>query len=442
MFFGASYHYVRYHKAEEWPYLENQVWAITANGLCYFRLQIIEKHCLMSNKYKFNRFEFSGSMGDLGTLLPIIMGMALVNKLNPAGMLFSVGLLYVFTGWYYGIPTSVQPMKVIASYAIAMSITPHQIQASCILMCSLLLLIGLTGSIDTIEKCVPRSVVRGVQMTTGIILMIKGVNFILGNSNIQLMKEVAEPYLSVQHIGFLPIGIVIGIMSFSIILFLHDNQRVPAGIIVVGLGACIGLLFGIKETVTSIETEAPFFCVDFPRGPDFGFALVNLVIPQIPMTIGNAVIANKDLSITYFSQNTSKVTNRAICSTMAFGNLISVFFGGMPICHGAGGLAAHYRFGARSAGSNMIIGIAFILFALLLKEGILGLVSLIPLSTLGILLAFSGVQLVLTILDVKKKEDMFVIFTILAITFASNLGWGFLVGIIIARILKLDRAKI
>jgi SulP family sulfate permease len=121
---------------------------------------------------------------------------------------------------------------------------------------------------------------------------------------------------------------------------------------------------------------------------------------------------------------------------MALGNFLSALLGGMPLCHGAGGLAAHYRFGARSAGSNLIIGAIFILLTLLLGNHILALFNLIPMAILGVLLLFAGSQLALTVLDIRERKDLFVVVTILGITLASNLAAGFMVGIALAYLLR------
>ena len=121
---------------------------------------------------------------------------------------------------------------------------------------------------------------------------------------------------------------------------------------------------------------------------------------------------------------------------------MSFLLGGMPLCHGAGGLAAHYRFGARSAGSNLMIGALFILLALLLGSGALAVLTLLPMAILGVLLVFAGGQLALTLLDLRDRKDMFVVFIMLGITLASNLAYGFLVGICIAYALKSDRLRV
>jgi SulP family sulfate permease len=383
--------------------------------------------------YAFNRMEFAGSLGDLGTLLPLAIGMIMVNGLDPSGLFFSVGLFYICTGIYFGITTPVQPMKVIGAYAIATAMTPHQIMASGILMGACLLFIGATGAITLIGKYIPKAAVRGVQLSTGTLLMAEGVKFMVGKARIQLLHQMAEPYLSVQQLGPVPVGLVIGVAGAMLTLLLLENKKTPAGLMIVGAGLLLGLVMGTREGLGDIRPGIylpAILPLGFPQGADFTFALLALVVPQMPMTLGNAVIADMDLSINYFGKAARRVTGRALCISMALGNFLSALLGGMPLCHGAGGLAAHYRFGARSAGSNLMIGAVFILFTLILGNRILALFNLIPMAILGVLLLFAGSQLALTVLDIKERKDMFVVVLILGITLASNLAAGFMAGIL------------
>ena len=160
------------------------------------------------------------------------------------------------------------------------------------------------------------------------------------------------------------------------------------------------------------------------------------------MTLGNAVVAYADLSKDYFAEQSSKVTYKASCISMALANILSSTIGGMPMCHGAGGLAAHYRFGARTGGSNLMIGILFVALAVFLGSGSLAVIYLLPLSILGILLVFAGSQLALTIMDLKNRKDLFVVVLMLGITLATNLAAGFVAGIGVAWVLKIERLKI
>jgi SulP family sulfate permease len=396
-------------------------------------------------RYRFSRMEFAGSLGDLGTLLPLAIGMILINGLDPSGLFLSVGLFYILSGLYYQTTVPVQPMKVIGAYAIATGITAPQILASEALMGLLLLAVGATGAITIIGRLVPRSVVRGVQLSTGVLLMAQGVKFMVGSSRFQVLRQAAEPFLNPQALGPLPIGILIGVAGGILTLLLLENKRFPAGLLVVSGGILVGGVFGTHEGLENLR-----FGINFPRilpfgipsGSDVTVALLILVLPQIPMTIGNAVIAYVDLSKDYFGGASKRITYRSVCMSMAAANFAAFLLGGMPLCHGAGGLAAHYRFGARTAGSNLMVGALFVALAVFLGTHALSVVYLVPMSVLGVLLLFSGGQLALTVIDMKERKDLFVALGILGITLASNLAAGFMVGIAVAYLLRSDRLSV
>ncbi len=399
----------------------------------------------MGVPYKFNRQELAGSLGDLGVVLPLGIAMILVNGLHPLGLFFSVGLFYLLSGMYYRIPVPVEPMKVIGAYAVATGITASEIMASSLLIGALLLVIALTGAMTLIGKYTPKAVVRGVQLSTGLLLMAEGVRFMIGTSTFQKIQEAAEPYLVIQDLGPVPFGLLLGITGGVITLLLLDNKKLPAALVVVLGGMVVGLLLGTREGLSQVSPGfnlPEFMPFGFPSSVDFSFALLVLVLPQLPMTLGNAVIANVDLSRQYFGEAAHRATYKANCITMALANFFSFFVGGMPLCHGAGGLAAHYRFGARTPGSNVIIGAIFIFLAVLLGVNILSILYLIPMAVLGVLLIFAGAQLALTIMDLKERKEFFVVFTIVGITLATNLAAGFIAGIIAAYILKSERLSI
>ncbi len=399
----------------------------------------------MTPRYRFDRMELAGSLGDLGTLLPIAIAMTLFNGLHPVGVFFSIGVYYILSGVHFGIPVPVQPMKVIGAYAVATAMSPGQILASSLLMGLLLLLVGLTGAIDLIRKVTPRPVIRGVQLSTGALLISGGVSFIAGTSKFQALQQAAEPHLALQSLGPVPIGLVIGVVTAVVTLFLLDNRRFPAGLMVVAGGLAFGVVLGARmETAgESLAVHLPqVLPFGLPGRADFSFALLALVLPQIPMTVGNAVLAYTDLSREYFGERSAKVTNRRACVSMALANFFSFLVGGMPLCHGAGGLAAHYRFGARTAGSNLVIGGVFVILALVLGQDILGVLNLLPMSILGVLLVFAGAQLALTIMDLEGRKDHFVAILILGITLASNLAVGFIAGMAVAWLLRWDKLSV
>jgi len=147
----------------------------------------------MSPPYKFNRLEFAGSLGDLGTILPLAIGMIMINGLNPSGLFLTVGIFYIFSGLYYGVTIPVQPMKVIGAYAIAMGLSAPQVAASGALIGVLLLIIGGTGAVTFIGKYTPKAVVRGVQLSTGTLLVTQGIKFMVGTTKFQVLRRRLNP---------------------------------------------------------------------------------------------------------------------------------------------------------------------------------------------------------------------------------------------------------
>jgi len=385
-------------------------------------------------RISFNRMEWAGSVGDLGTLLPLAFAMIMINGLSVTGLFLTIGLMYVLGGFYYRVPIAVQPMKVVAAYGIGMALEPGVITASGMLLAVMLLVLGATGLVNVVAKAVPRAVIRGVQLTTGVLLLSKGVQMVVGNSSFQTMRGSAEPFLALQSIGPVSMSLIIGIIFLGVTFFLLNSKRYPAGLVVVICGALAGAALGAWRELGALSPGLympEFLPFGFPSGVDFSYALLALVLPQVPMTMGNAVIANRDLSLEYFGDESRRVTDKALCISMGLANVFSSMVGGMPVCHGAGGLAAHYRFGARTHGSNLIIGGVFILLALVLGAGAINVLHLLPMGVLGVLLFFSGAQLGLTIMDVQSRTDLFVIVVMLGIALSTNLAWAFGAGIII-----------
>jgi SulP family sulfate permease len=389
--------------------------------------------------------EFSGSLGDLGTLLPLAMGMIVVNGMSATGIFLTIGLFYIGAGLYFGVPVPVQPMKAISAYAIATGISATQISSSVALTCLFLFMIGLSGGINLIGKMIPKAVIRGIQLSTGTLLMMQGIKLIIGTSSQQLAAGSAEPFLKISTIGPLPIGICLGVAGALLTLFLMHNKKYPAALVLISTGFLVGIFLGKDGTASAVQFGfhlpelLPF---GLPTQPDLVIAFFVLVLPQLPMTIGNAIIANADLSKDYFGEESKKVTYKATTLSMAVANGVCFLLGGIPLCHGAGGLAAHYKFGARTGGSNVIIGIIFLCFALFLGQHTTAILHLLPVSILGVLLVFAGSQLSLSILDMMVPKEMFVILLILTITLTTSLSWGFAIGLIVAHLLKAGRLSI
>ena len=392
--------------------------------------------------FRLNRMEIAGSLGDLGGLLPLGMGMVLINGLDASGFLLSVGVVYVYSGLYFGITSPVQPMKVIGAYALANAVSNEQIQAASLLAACVFLIIGVSGIADFAGRKTPLAVVRGVQTAIGLMLIDQGARFIFGISIYQQQMGTQEPYLSLQAVGGAPIGLILGGLGLILVMLLRKSKRYPAMLLLIASGMMVSLIVGPSDAIQSVAFgfHPPMLLPDgWPPLSDFVIALSALVLPQVPMTLGNAVIAQADLSKKYFGEASSKVTYKALCLSLGVCNLLVFLFGGMPLAHGAEGLAARYRFGARSAGSNLFIGLIFILSALIFGDRVMAVLGLIPLSILGVLLMITGLELVLNFRDLKHPQNVCMAVLVIALTFFFNLTIGFIAGLITAWILNFYR---
>ncbi|MGD8372486.1 MAG: putative sulfate/molybdate transporter [Syntrophobacterales bacterium] len=380
-------------------------------------------------KYRFDRMELAGSLGDLGTLLPLAIGMILLNNLHATNVFILIGLFYILAGHYFGVPVPVQPMKVIGAYAIATGLTPTQIVSSSLWMGIVILFLGITGLIQVIGKYTPKSTVRGVQLGVGVVLLIKGLKLIIE----------PDPNLAIQAIGPVSMSIILGAGGLVLTFLLLDNKRLPAALVLIVLGIILGIFIGKPIDAASFNWSIhlpKLLPYGWPSVDDIIWVLPVLVLPQIPMTIGNAIISNTDITHEYFGERAKRATYRSVANSQGLADIASFFFGGIPMCHGAGGLAAHYRFGARTAGSNLIIGGIFVLLALVFGENTVAILKLLPFSLLGVLLVFAGLQLALMIQDLQDRKDLFVALLMLGIALATNLGVAFIVGVVVAYAFK------
>ncbi len=389
--------------------------------------------------FRYDRAEFSGSLGDLGTLIPLSVAMILVTGLSVTSVLFMIGIFYIFSGLYYKLPIPVQPLKVVAAIAIACpeKVSLPIIAASGILFGLILLFLAFTGFIDWLAKFFTKPVVRGVQLGLGFILMDKGLDLVLRP------ELFATKSISPFFCPAISMNTAIGIAGFLVALLLLSNRRFPAALVIVVSGIIIGFLYGSLENINfSLGPTATK--IYWPTADNYLTALVLLIIPQLPLTLGNAIMGTADTCTSLFRKDphAKLVTYRALATSMGITNVFAGFLGAMPMCHGAGGLAAHYRFGARTGGSNMMIGIIFLVIALAFgKTGIL-LLSSIPNSILGVLLLYAGIELALLVRDVSEKDDLFISLLIAAIGFSTtNMGIAFVAGILIMHLIRWRRIR-
>lgn len=379
--------------------------------------------------FKLNRTELAGSLGDLGTLIPLSVAMIILNKLSVTSVFLMVGLYYIVCGLYYKLPIPVQPLKVVAAIAIAYpsKITLPIMAAAGLIFGVTLLILAVTGLIDWIAKFFTRPIIRGIQLGLGLILISKGIEFILQPD---LFMYQAASGFSLFGISVNP---ALGVLGSLVTLLLLPSKRFPAALIIVLAGVGIGIFAGTLQNLTFTLGPTPLKFYQ-PTLSDFWQGMILLVIPQIPLTLGNAIIGTSDTCRALFGENalTRRVTYRSLATSMGLANIIAGFLAAMPMCHGAGGLAAHHRFGARTGGSNLIVGFFFLVLALAFGNIGISLLTSIPNAVLGILLLFAGLELAVLIRDVKEKNNLYITLLVASIGFATtNLGIAFLIGIIV-----------
>lgn len=379
----------------------------------------------LAERLRFDRVEFAGSLGDLGTLLPIVVAMILINKLSPSVVFLSFGLFYLITGYYYRLPVPVQPLKAVGAIAIAypLLITESVIGAAGIIFGAILIFLSISGTVNALAKLFTPAVVRGIQLSLGLIFLKKGIELIVQKN---LFLSGVAGSLSEYNLN-----LILGIAVFVIVLALLDNKKLPAALAALAAGIIAGLAFGGFESL-KFSIGPTRIGVISPTLKDFWTAFIMLILPQIPLTIGNACVGTADTCCTLFPKNPllSKAKAGNFALTMGIANLPAGFFGAVPMCHGTGGLAAHYRFGARTGGAPLMIGALFVTMALLFGEFGFTLLAMIPNSVLGVLLIFAGLELCPLVRSLKTNEEFFVAILISGIALAvPNMAWAFGIGI-------------
>ena len=376
------------------------------------------KCSVLASRNRFDRMEWAGAFGDLGTLIPFVVGYIGVLKMDPFGVLFAFGVAMLVCGMYYKTPIPVQPMKAIGAIAIAQVaqtavITPMVVYSACLVTGLLWLVLGLTGAASRITRLVSRPVLIGIILGLGLSFMLQGV------------KMMASHWL-IAAVG------LIGT------LLLLTNRKIPAMFLLLVFGALCGVVLNpgaLHElTASSIVIHTPRFALLNVTWHDLFIGFVFLALPQLPLTLGNAVMAIRDENNRLFPER--PVTDKGVATSTGLMNIASAIVGGVPMCHGAGGMAGHVAFGARTGGALIILGSVLLVLALFFSGSIHALFHLFPAAILGVMLFLAGAQLALGACDFSKdKLERFV--TLLTAAFALwDVGIAFVVGITLAYFVK------
>ncbi len=340
-------------------------------------------------------------MGDLGVLIPFAVGYMTVCHMNPAGFLVMMGLANIVTGIIYRLPMPIEPMKVLAVAAIAQHWSPTMVYASAFGMGIIWIFFAVTGIVGWLSRFTPNSVIRGIQATLGILLMIEAVKM-------------------------LSTGWLLGVISVIIALSLRQNRHAPAAVLLMAAGIAIVFAKGQFAEIATPGLNLPPLTTFRPG--EVWQTMLLAGFAQVPLTVTNATIATSSLIRTYWPEK--PVSEKRLSLNQGIMNLVVPFFGGMPMCHGAGGLAGQYYFGARTGGTNILEGLMEICLGLLLGSSVAGLFTVFPMSIIGAMMMLVGVEMTRFAKDIRPIGQWIPMLTTIAVSLLTNMAYGFLAGIL------------
>lgn len=362
---------------------------------------------MFGKKIQFNRYEISGSFGDIGTDLPLIVGMIQAVNLNSASVLIMFGVLQISAGLFYGLPMPMQPLKAMAVLVITQKIPGEILFGAGLSIGIFMLVLTLSGGLSQLARLIPLCVVRGIQ-------------FGLGLSLASLALKTYIPSAGIP-------GYIIAILGFLIIITTPKSSRIPAGLAVILLGFLYAIFRQkLFQQISAISLTLPQ--IYQPKLSDIFTGFMVLALPQIPLSISNSLIATEQTVKDLFPEE--KISIRKIGLTYAIANLIAPFFGGIPVCHGCGGLAGHYALGARTGGSVVLYGLMYVMIGLFFSPVFGQIVQVFPQPVLGVILLFESLTLLLFIADQAASRKNLLIALIVGL-FALLVPQGYLLGLVV-----------
>ncbi len=317
--------------------------------------------------------EAGGAFGDLGTLIPHAIGAITVAGLAHAGVLFGFGITYIAAGLFYSAPMAVQPMKAISAVLLTGQLTPGATAAAAAMIGAVLLLLGATGLIGKFARLVPQSVTAGLQL---------GLGLTMGWLGLTMVAE--TPWIGVPALALL-----FGLPRMS--------PRMPVAPLVLLAAVVVGVATGQTTMPAAMGFDLGPPPLVLPGGWGEVWQAVELaVVPQLPLTLTNAVIVTAAICRDLFPERAARVSVRNLALTSGAADLLLAPFGAMPMCHGAGGITAHHRFGARTGLAPVLLGAALLVLALGFAPSAAALFAAIPLSAVGALLLVAGTDLAMS----------------------------------------------
>ncbi len=358
---------------------------------------------------RYDLAELSGAFGDLGTLVPFVVAYLSIVRMDPAGVLLGFGAVMIATGLWYRTPFPVQPMKAIgtaaATHAAGVAVTPAVVVGAGIATAVIWLALGATGLAKRLAQLIPLPALLGVVMGLGFGFMIEGTRMMAGS-----------PWLAAALLA----------------LALLAHSRLPVMLLLLAAGVAVALFREPSLAGRLVAIEPAFRWPDLAWGSlsagDLWTGAVLLAIPQLPLTFGNALLAVTRENNRLFPDR--PVTERGVALSTGLANLWSSAVGGVPVCHGAGGMAGHVKFGARTGGATVIVGVLLTILALFFAGSVQLLLQLFPAPVLGVILFLAGAELALSSREETGEHvERFVLLTTAGIA-VFHVGVAVLYGIL------------
>jgi MFS superfamily sulfate permease-like transporter len=348
--------------------------------------------------------ECAGACGDLGTFIPHVIGAMTVAGLAPAGVLLGFAAFLIGTGLFYGLPLPVQPMKAVSAVILTGGLRAGEVAAAGIMLGMVLLVLGVTGWIGRLARAIPQSVSAGLQLGLGLLMGVLGLELTL-----------ETPWL--------------GFGSLALLFTLTRIPRCPAAPLALAAGMIAGWLSGNTGNAVDVAISPAMPGILLPGWEEIWRSFQVAVLPQLSLTLTNAVIVTASLARELFPGTGSRASERNLALSSGIANLLLCPFGAMPMCHGAGGLAAQFRFGARTGLAPIIFGAVLLVLAVGFAEHASALFALIPVGAVGALLILAGTDLAISrrLFD-GKPSCLWVIGATALVTVTVNPALGLIVG--------------
>ena len=364
--------------------------------------------------------EIGGGFGDIGLLAPLAVALITLNHLNATVVLAGAGLFYIATALAYRLPVPVQPLKAVSAIAIASGLGPTAIAAAGLTIGVIFVLLSLTGLTAFLQRVFVPPVVRGIQLSIGLLL---------AQAALGMMTRPGQLTIGGGPVGGIGITYAVGI-AVVVGLLVFRRWTVPGGTLALLVGgAVLGLLAGVHPPVALGWGPAPV-AWQLPSGADFAGSFWVLVVPQVGLSIGNSVIAASATARRYFGEASRRVTPRRLALSMGVANLLVSPLGGMPMCHGAGGMTAHFKTGARTGFGIGVFGACLVVLGVALGATAPAALALMPAAVLGGFLLYVGMQHAALVADLRRRDELLVAGAVAAVSvLTGNISAGVIVGL-------------